>query len=351
MTCYPVKYLFAHRSRMRNLIFAACFFIASGHLALAQYSRPPQSAQQAAEAQKLLSQYTTRFRNSGQEGRMLLDAIQGLAQTAENVQAVRSLLASNVTAEERVGLARILGRLYTYDNKTGLNAVIAQDLRNLVYTGSKEVAGAAVLAFSRLAYFKDSQTVLRYAKDNGYIDADAYYGELAHLFPFAPPNDQLGLVSEIKSDKNRYATDILASQLGDAQILATSFPETQRALKQYLEENEPDMPPALGEYDVIDAIRYVYWLHAVAALSASTRDASYSEMVFAHLNGDKTDPRKIMAFLSSSRGKIFISNVGRKALFEDALKRVTLYSMQLPQNALMRDAVKEITDAVNSLKA
>jgi hypothetical protein len=172
---------------MRNLIFAACFLIASGHLALAQYSRPSQSAQPAAEAQNLLSQYSARFRNSGQEGRLLLDAIHaaGLAKTAENVQAVRSLLASDVTAEERVGLARIPGSLYTYDNKTGLNA---------------------------------------------------------------PPNDQLGLVSEIKSGKNRYAAEILASQLGDAQILATSFPETQRALKQYLEENEPDMPQALGEY-------------------------------------------------------------------------------------------------------
>jgi hypothetical protein len=55
---------------------------------------------------------------------LLLDAIHaaGLAKTAENVQAVRSLLASDVTAEERVGLARIPGSLYTYDNKTGLNA-------------------------------------------------------------------------------------------------------------------------------------------------------------------------------------------------------------------------------------
>jgi hypothetical protein len=338
---------------MKNLIFAAFFLIASGHLALAQYARPPQGAQQTAEAQNLLNQYSARFRNSGQQGRLLLDAIHaaGLAKTAENVQAVRGLLSSDVTAEERVGLARILGSLYTFDNKTGLNAVIAQDLRNLVYTGPKEVARAAVLAFSRMAYFKDSQTVLRYAKDNGYMEADTYYGELAHKFPYAPPIDQLGLISEIKSGKNRYAAEILASQLGDVQILPTSFPETQRALKQYLEENEPDMPQALGEYGVIDAIRYVDWLHAVAALSASTRDASYNEVVFTHLNGDKTDPRKIMAFLNSSRGKIFISTVGRKALLEDALKRVTLYSMQLPQNALMRDAVKEITVAVNSLKA
>jgi hypothetical protein len=338
---------------MRNLLFAVCFLIVSGHLALAQYSGPPQSAQQAAEAQNLLSQYSARFRNSGQEGRLLLDAIHaaGLAKTAENVQAVRSLLASDVTAEERICLARILGRLYTYDNKTGLNVVIAQDLRNLVYTGPKEVASAAALAFSRLAYFKDSQTVLRYAKDNGYIVADAYYGELAHLFPYAPPNDQLGLVSKIKSGKSRYAAEILASQLGDAQILATSLPETQRALKQYLEESEPDMPQALGEYGLIDAIRYEYWLHSVSTLSASNGEASYSEAVFAHLNSDKTDPRKIMAFLSSNRGKLFITNVGRKSLFEDAMKRMTLYSMQLPQNALMRDAVKEITVAVNSLKA
>lgn len=281
-----------------------------------------------------------------------MDAIHaaGLAKTAENAQVVHNLLASDVTAEEKVGLARILGSLYTYDNKTGLNAVIVQDLRNLVYTGPKEVATAAVLAFSRMAYFKDSQTVLRHAKDNGYIDADTYYGELAHKFPYAPPSDQPGLIAEIKRGKNRYAAEILASQLEDAQILATSFPETQRTLKQHLEENEPDMPQALGEYGVIEAIRYAYWLHAVAALSASIQDASYNEVVFTHLNGDKTDPRKIMAFLNSARGKIFISNVGRKTLFEDALKRVTLHSMQLPQNTLMRDAVKEITVAVNSLK-
>lgn len=46
-----------------------------------------------------------------------------------------------------------------------------------------------------------------------------------------------------------------------------------------------------------------------------------------------------------------MSNVGRKAAFENALKRVAFYSRQFPQNALMRDAVQEITVVVNSLKA
>lgn len=122
---------------MRNLIVTACFVIASGQAVMAQTAGAPQSAKQAVGAQNLLSQYSTMYRNSGQEGRNVLDAIQaaGLAKTADNAQAVRTLLASNITAQEKIGLARILGTLYTYDDKTGLNGVIAQDLRNLVLYG------------------------------------------------------------------------------------------------------------------------------------------------------------------------------------------------------------------------
>jgi hypothetical protein len=283
---------------------------------------------------------------------MLLDTIyaKGLAKTAENVEAIRTLLASKVTTDEQVGLVRILGRISISDDKAGSNPIIAEDLRRLVYTGHQDVATAATLAFSRLGYFQDSRAVLQYAKDKHYIDVDGYYGELAHLVSFAPAHDQVDMVSEIRSARNQYAIEILASMSKSAGFLPTIHPETQRALKQCLEENEPDMEKALGSFGGTDRIIFENWLDAVGTLSVATSTQSYSDAVFPRLNDESIDPRKIMAFLSSFAGKRFISDVGRKAPFENMMKRATHYSRQFPQNVHMRDAVQEITIAVNSLE-
>jgi hypothetical protein len=168
--------------------------------------------------------------------------------------------------------------------------------------------------------------------------------------PYAPANDQQLLVSEIQSGQNRYAAEILAFLPSDPQVLARIYPETRRALKQLLEDSEPEMAKSIGEFGFTDVARYANWLNAVATLSAATGGPSYEDVVFGHLNSEKTDPRKVMAFLISPEGKRFIAKVGQKAPFETSVRRATVFSKQLPMNMLMRDTVREITEDVNALK-
>lgn len=325
---------------------------------LAQYTAPTpgvaaSTAQKEARAQQLLSEYIAKFRNNASEGRKLLDElyVNRLAKTADNVKTVRALLASTVTSEEKVGLARILGKLYTKENATGMNVAIANDLRGLTQSGQTDVARAATFTFSRLGYFPDSAEVLASAKNRGLIDDEAFFGELAHIAPSAPGNDQVNLLSKIRAGKSRYGADVLAYQIQETGSMKKFSSEAKVQLLYTLAENEPGFPVmAIGEYDLSDGIRYSTWLHAVATLERDTKHITYQDVVMARLGNEKIDPRKIMAFLSSTEGKRLIKDVGRRGPFESLHERITLYSKQLPQNQIMKEVVAEITATLSALK-
>ena len=206
------------------------------------------------------------------------------------------------------------------------------------------------MVYSRLAYFKDSGEILGYAKNSGLIDADTYYGELAHLVPYAPANDQITLVTKIKDGNNQYALEILSSIAQDTEIMHKVDTSTKKLILSSLESSEPGFGQARGEFSLIDAVRYSTWLQSVANLSSVTREVKYEDVVLAHLNNSETDPRKVMAFLMSSDGKIFIQNVGKNGSLEGALKRITLYIKEIPQKDIMQDIVDDITATISAVK-
>lgn len=308
-------------------------------------------AQRIEHGQHLFDHYKAKLLNKGMAAREYLDGayVNGLAQTPENVRSVRALLSSKVTTEEKVGLARILGRLYAQNDITGMNAVIVQDLKGLVNSGDKGVARVATLVFSRLAHFRDSSDVLLQAKNNGAIGAGEYYGELAHHVSVAPAADQFELVRRIREGRNGYAMEILASSIRSSEQVARLHPETRAAILGALEENEPDFSMALGEFGLIEAIRYTAWLQLVALLESNGDNARYVQLVLGRLNDERLDPRKAMAFLAASEGKTLIRVVGRKDSFGTLLERITLYSRQHPHNELMKDMVRDVTESIKIL--
>jgi hypothetical protein len=350
---------------MKRTLITATLILVGSQMAIAQNTvnapniiMPPTSKsspnpQRINEAQTLLNQYNTQYRNSGIEGRKMLDGVHatGLGKTADNVKSIRSLLTSAVSNDEKVALARILGSLYTPDDITGMNNVIAQDLKREVYSGQKEVARAGMLAYSRLNYFPDSGDVLLYAKNNGVIDTETYYGELAHLVPYAPANDQFSLVAKIKEGNSPYATEILAFITKNPEVMKKVYPETQKAILATLQNREPKFAQALGEFGLIDAIRYSTWLHSVAVLDSANSNVRYEDAVLSHLNDQWVDPRKIMAFLLSAEGKALIKSIGQSGRLDKALERISLYSKQLPQNIIMRDIVLEVAGSIRASKS
>lgn len=347
----------------RVLIAAACSLLVTSQLAIAQNNgiafsnpqsgaRPSPSVQQLDEAQSILNRYHAHSSNGGSEGREILESVhaKGLAKTADNVKTIGSLLSSTVTDDEKVVLVRLLGSLYTFDDKTGMNSEIARSLKSAVYSGHNDVARAGALAYSRLAYFTDSNDVLIYAKNNGYIDADEYFGEIAHLLPYAPAKDQSSLATIVKTGKNRYAMEILAFVAQDPEVMKRIYPETKTIILSSLETNEPEFAQAVGEFGFVDAIRYANWLQTVAVLKSANGNVKYEDVVLAHLNDAKTDPRKIIAFLMSSDGKALIMNIGKSGLLDSALVRVSEYFQKVPQNVNTISVFQDIADTVNSAK-
>lgn len=311
-----------------------------------------ENTQRAAQAQQLFGEYLAKHRGRGIEARKVLDAvaINRLPSSAANVKAIREALASTVTAEEKVGLARILASQYTLDDKMGFNTAITQDLRGLIHHPRKEVASAAMFSYSRLGYFADTEDLLLQAKEVGAIDEDGYYGELAHVLPYAPSHAQSRILSKIATGKNQYSSEILATLPDNPEVMKRIYPETKRLLLTHLLQNEPGFSIETGVFGMIESIRYATWLHAIAALRSETANTKYADVVLGYLNDEKIDPRKIMAFLISTEGKLLIARLAQPQLFEKARSSAVMYSKQYPQNEMMREAVQDITTTIDSGK-
>ena len=341
--------------KLPQFIILLAFILSNGVMAQNSKNNSELSekiAQNGTDSKKIFLDYIATKKGSGAVGRDMIEQaeLKGLPKTAEHVNLVRTTLASVITEDEKIAMTRLLASLHSPDDVTGMNKQIESDLRSIIYSNQKGSSRAAVLAFARTGYYKDSQAVLSHAKLNGMINKDEYYGELSHILSFAPESDQLAIVSEIKSGKNRYATEILTAFTPSTAVGNKLYPETQSALLQLFLENEPIMPMAIGEIGYVDVIRYANWLHAVALLNNKTSGGKYEDYVLKRLNDNTIDPRKIMAFLVSDEGKSMIQRVGKKSLFDLAIQRIALYSKQLPGSYIMIDFVKEIKQSVSTLK-
>jgi hypothetical protein len=273
----------------------------------------------------------------------------GMPKTTQNTSALRSLLVSKTSNEEKVILTRLLAKQYAPDNPTGMNHLILQDLKQLANAADVAVAREATFAFSRLGYFPDYQDVLQAAWKRGTIDDDSYYGEFAHVLAFAPAPDQETLARVLRASKNVYASRIVAMVVNNAAVASKISASTRLELAAYLEVVEPRFAMALGQFDFVDAVRYSAWLRAVASLSAPVSNRQSAEIIMAKLSDANVDPRKVMAFLVSEFGPGLMSQIGQKARFEMMLRQIAAYSRQFPQNRDMKDIVEQARMSLSTL--
>lgn len=335
-----------------GMLTASCYTFAYQTNHPSQLSQKRQ--QQMEEGQRLLNQYqsnknslisTENLFSSNVETIIAIQA-KGLPITTKNVESIRNLLASSSKKEEKIALLRLLGILYTYDNKSNANHLIVQDLRHHINSNDKDISLAALLTFSRLGYFSDSAEVLKHAYDKKLLDENGYLGEIAQLLPYAPAADQHKLFATLTTGNNSYANEIVASSFTQASMIKKLDPSIKKVLRLHFEKNQPNFPLAIGEYGVIDSFRYTNWLQSSTMLDIDLTGKTYQELIFKHLNNPDLDPRKIIAFLSATEGKYLIDHLQNAKQKEDLKtlnQRAQLYSKQLPQNTIMRDLVQQIT--------
>jgi hypothetical protein len=210
----------------------------------------------------------------------------------------------------------------------------------LARSADKAVARAAVFAFSRLGFQEGFREVLDGALAAGVLNEEAYYGELAHALPFAPPREQARIARLLRNASPGYAAEIVAMLVGDGVLRVPGSEPARADLIALILANEPKMPSAIGQYDLIAAINHANWLVAVANLQASVLDKEGAEFILRRLSDPATDPRKVMAFLSSPHAERLYAVIGERARYLVLMERIALHSKQLPMNRDMAEIVE-----------
>jgi hypothetical protein len=285
-------------------------------------------------------------------GRELLEKAHasGLSRTTQNIAAVRQMLASRTTNEERVLALRILGRFIVPSDTSDLNLAILKDVRGQLHSGHRDTARAATFALSRSGSASDIAEVLLRAHKANILDKDEYLGELAHSMRFAPKQKQQEIIALLATESSDYSIDILTMQVADRSLVSSLDPETQKSLQKLFRSHQPNFPIAIGEFGATDGYRYTAWLHAMALLGEVADKKTYSETVLAELGSTNTDPRKVLTFLSSPEGRNLIATVAKKGPFEKALARGKTYAESFPQNAHANALAASISTEVGRFK-
>ncbi len=301
-------------------------------------------------AQTLFDQYRRNKRGSANSESLLIEvANMRLARSKSNASSIRELLATQVNSQEKIGLIRLLAGQYEKSNPTGINHLILQDFKILSGSGDKGIARAATFAITRLGFVSGFEDVLSNGLASATISIDEYYGEIAHVVAFAPPPDQLRLAKILRQSKNPFAGEIIAMLTNSAVLPSNWSTEARAELSIMLEGVEPNFPSSLGVYDIAAAVRYSNWLQAFATTRSSVLNKDAVEFILSRLNDERTEPRKVMAFLISEYSEKFLMTINQRSRLLIALEKVAFYSKQHPQNRDMREIVETVTSKVAQL--
>jgi hypothetical protein len=281
----------------------------------------------------------------GLAGRGALDEIdvKGVAATAQSVSLARGLLhGGTLSPDERIPMIRILASLHNRENTTGANDDIALDLKVLASDPDKQVAAQAATSYARLDYLPGTEVVLKKALENGALDTDAYFQELAHLVPSAPLDKKKEFLAEIRAAGSQIGRDVLVMALNSGEEFnAVSFLKTSEDMAEFLRETEPQFGPLVG-LGLGDAVRHTEWLRASAAIESHKTGRSIDEVILARLSRPNTDERKVMSFLISPQAGPMLAAATPDSPVQKLVAVAQVYSSQSPQNENMAAMVQAI---------
>lgn len=237
----------------------------------------------------------------------------------------------------------VLFSIYNRENTSGANHDVALELKNLAADSNKQIAAYAATYYARLGYLPDTKHVLDQALQSGALPTDSYFREIAHLIPSAPPEKQKEFMVEVLASSNRLAADILASGLNSGQdSSAASFLKSSEEMAKLLQATEPDFGQEVGLYGGTDGLRYRTWLRASATIEGAKTGRNMDEIIVAKLSEPGTDPRKVLAYLSSWEAMPLLTKAAPGSQVQKLAAIARRQSDQNPGNSYMRSLAETI---------
>lgn len=209
----------------------------------------------------------------------------------------------NSAPDRRIKLAEELNLAYLGSDSEFLRKRISDALsRALRDESDQQVARAIVFSHSRLDFDGNSLPNLKYAYEKKLIYFDDYYGELAHMYSWAPLDIRKNVVKEISEGNNRYAVDVISGEMAFAENVDLTKGEVAD-LHHFLAINEPIFSGSSDDFGFFEAIIYSNWLRASSRLGKELDGVSIEKSMGNKLLDPKTDPRAAVAFLVSLHAK------------------------------------------------
>jgi hypothetical protein len=307
----------------------------------------------AEEASRLWALYRMSKAGSGKPGAELLGAIAAMGfapGTRSVVTDTIQLLRANVSAEEKIGLLRLLSVNFYWDthDKTVRSEIARAISETALASTDKEVVKAATIAYTRLEYFPDTLKVLNRAYELDAIARDSYYGEMAHMIVGSPPAEQLTLLRNIDAGKSDYSRDVLVSTLANKDYALSLSPEVQAAAVSLLAKWEPDLGVGFGG---VSAIVWEHWLDASVTLNAKLSARSEKEVMAKLLKVDgSADPRKLMIALWNESTAEIVKEAFDRGTLASIDAKLSAYGANNPDRGDIREEVELARRNLASIK-
>jgi hypothetical protein len=274
----------------------------------------------------------------------------GPAPTATNVGKVLELLGAVGTEETTAALIRMLATMYVPNGHSDTNATIIKTLKSYIFEPNPKLAAGALLAYSRTGYQATLLADLDYGLKRNLIDETGYSQELAIDFAYMPAAMQYAAALRLRAKNNAFGADVLASCIHSPETIATMLPHTREVVQSFLARQEPEMSKAVGEFGIVDAIRYGDWLDVMSLLSEAQGGESRIKFVFSRLGKADTDPRKVLAYLSSPDGARFIQEVGSRTVLAPLVARAREPASHFPAHPTFSPMTDQMNEWLKQLR-
>lgn len=119
-----------------------------------------------------------------------------------------------------------------------------------------------------------------------------------------------------------------------ADSLAAFSDESKSVLASIFHAAEPKFPDAIAEFGITDLIRYNQWLRITSRLSAGASGGDVESLIVQKLNQPGTDPRAVLAYLTSPEGASAAS-AGIGSPGRSLVAITSRYAAQFPSNQLI----------------
>lgn len=249
---------------------------------------------------------------------------------------------ANLGADERIQAAEELGKEYFYTLSDDLRRNISDALsHSLRLEKDAQVARAITFSHSRLAYDKNTLSNLKFSYDQKFIHFEDYYGELAHLYDEAPPEDRRNVIGEISKGNSRYAVDVVAAKIAFVEEVQLSDQEVSD-LRSFLNKNRPIFAGAEDSFGLFEAILYNQWLVAVSRLQSTSEGGSVEKWMGRRLLDPSTDPRASVAFLIGPYAKILDDSKKAELQWDAVRARATELLLRYPQAPGLQELGKDM---------